>query len=66
MKHEDMLALEDMTIEQITELLEHAIAAFLKDFKNPTPAGQARARRASSTITHGMKQFRKLSIAAHK
>lgn len=66
MKHEDMLELEDMNLEQTTDLLKKAIEAFLKDCDSPSASGQARARKASNTITHGMKQFRKVSVAAHK
>lgn len=61
-KHEDQLAVEEMTLEQCLDAIDKATAAFQKDCRATSYAGQARARKASRNLTHLLKQFRKLTV----
>lgn len=61
-KHEDQLPIEEMNLEQCLDAIDKATAAFQKDYRATSYAGQARARKASRNLTHLLKQFRKLTV----
>ena len=62
MPKEDQLPIEEMNLEQVQDAIEKATAAFLKDYRATSYAGQARARKASLNLEKLGKQYRKLTV----
>lgn len=62
MPKEDQLAVEEMNLEQCLDAIDKATAAFQKDYRATSYAGQARARKASLNLEKLGKQYRKLTI----
>ena len=54
--------IEEMTLPEVLDAIDKATAAFQKDYRATSYAGQARARKASRNLTHLLKQFRKLTV----
>jgi hypothetical protein len=61
-KHEDQHPIEEMNLEEILAALPLALAAFQKDYRATSYAGQARARKASLNLEKLGKQYRKLTL----
>ena len=62
MTKEDQLPIEEMNLEQCLTAIDAALAAFTKDYKNPSAAGKARARKASLTLDKLTKRYRKVTV----
>jgi hypothetical protein len=62
MPKEDQLAVEEMNLEQCLDAIDKATAAFQKDYRATSYAGQARARKASLNLEKLGKQYRKLTV----
>lgn len=60
---DSMKAPEDMSYDELIAAIDMALAAFQKNYKEPTKAGKARARKASLTLEKLTKQYRRLTVA---
>ena len=54
--------IEEMTLPEVLDAIDKATAAFQKDYRATSYAGQARARKASLNIEKLGKQYRKLIV----
>jgi len=54
--------IEEMTLPEVLDAIDKATAAFQKDYRATSYAGQARARKASLNIEKLGKQYRKLTV----
>jgi hypothetical protein len=66
MPKEDQLPIEEMNLEQCIDAIDKATAAFQKDYRATSYAGQARARKASLNLEKLGKQYRKLTVMGGK
>lgn len=62
MTKEDQKPITEYTLEETLEAIDAALAAFTKDYKNPSAAGKARARKASLTLDKLTKRYRKVTV----
>lgn len=54
--------IEEMTLPEVLDAIDKATAAFQKDYRATSYAGQARARKASRNLEKLGKQYRKLTL----
>lgn len=54
--------IEEMTLPEVLDAIDKATAAFQKDYRATSYAGQARARKASLNLEKLGKQYRKLTV----
>ena len=54
--------IEEMTLPEVLDAIDKATAAFQKDYRATSYAGQARARKASRNLEKLGKQYRKLTV----
>ena len=54
--------IEEMTLPEVLDAIDKASAAFQKDYRATSYAGQARARKASLNLEKLGKQYRKLTV----
>lgn len=54
--------IEEMTLPEVLDAIDKATAAFQKDYRATSYAGQARARKASLNLEKLGKQYRKLTL----
>lgn len=54
--------IEEMNLAQCLDAIDKATAAFQKDYRATSYAGQARARKASLNLEKLGKQYRKLTV----
>lgn len=59
---EALKPIEEMTLPEVLDAIDKATAAFQKDYRATSYAGQARARKASRNLEKLGKQYRKLTI----
>lgn len=59
---EALKPIEEMTLPEVLDAIDKATAAFQKDYRATSYAGQARARKASLNIEKLGKQYRKLTL----
>lgn len=64
--HEDQLPIEEMNLDQCLDAIDKATAAFQKDYRATSYAGQARARKASRNLEKLGKQYRRLTVKGGK